>query len=329
MKRPLALLACILLIFGACSSDDDDRAGGTEAGGKVETASTTAPTATTVPPVDVAPVGPDITVTASEYAFEAPRVVYGGVVNLTFRNAGKLRHEALIVKVGDTPQATVIDDLVKFVDNKGQPIPAYLDLNGGVGAIAQKTEDKTSLSLPAGEYAIVCTLTDLDSVGGAPVPEGLNAPEHFTKKMYAPLTVRGDQGGTLPPSDGTIVARDHAFELPAFKAGPRTYTFRNDGPAQPHFAALGVFPEGVDAATGRKALETLFQATAGAPPPAGTPQPADVTFVAPLRPKSSETFQVNLEAGRTYSVMCFLWDREGGPPHAIDKKMFAVFTVPG
>jgi hypothetical protein len=322
------LLACLVLTLGACSSESGNNAGSGEAAAANGLLQSTSTTRASEPPADATPAGPDFTVTATEYAFDAPRVVTGGVVNLTFRNAGKLRHEALIVKVGDTPQDKVIEDLDRFVNNKGQPIPTDLDFNGGVGTLNKGIETRTSLTLPAGKYAIVCTLTDLDSVAGAPIPQGAIAPKLYTKGMYAPLTVQGDDGARLPPGDGAIVATDYAFKLPAFTAGMHTYVFRNDGPAQPHFAAIGEFPAGVDAATGRKALEALFGATSDAPPPPGTPEPADVAFAEPLGPKGAGTFQVTLQAGRTYSVTCFLSDRQGGQPHAVSKGMFTVFTVP-
>jgi plastocyanin len=330
-KRRLASLASLVLILGSCSGGDAKSTKSSDAATAAgnDVLQSTSTTTATEPPADAAPAGPDFTVTATEYAFDAPRVVTGGIVNLTFKNAGKQRHEALIVKVGDTPKATVIADLDKFVNTKGQPIAGYLDFNGGVGTLNKGTETKTSLTLPAGKYAIVCTLTDFDSIAGSPIPQGANAPELYTKGMYAPLTVKGDDGGALPPGDGVIVATDYAFKLPAFTAGPHTYVFRNDGPSQPHFAAIGEFPAGVDAATGRKALEALFQATPEAPPPAGTPEPADLAFAEPLAPKAAGTFQVTLQAGRTYSVTCFLSDRQGGQPHALSKGMFTVFTVPG
>jgi len=335
MKHVVALLACVVLVLGACSgagtakSSDNGKGAGSAAAAANDLLPSSSTTTATDPPADATPSGPDFTVTATEYAFAAPPVVTGGVVNLTFQNAGKERHEALIVKVGDTPKDRVIADLDTFVKTPGQPIAPYLGFNGGVGTLNKGAEAKTSLTLPAGRYAIVCTLTDLDSVPGKLVPQGAIAPPLYTKGMYTPLTVKGDDGASLPPGDGTLVATDYAFKLSPFTAGPHTYVFRNESPAQPHFAAIGEFPAGVDAEDGRKALEALFGATPGTPPPEGTPQPVDVAFAEPLDPHSGATFQVTLEAGRTYSVTCFLSDRQGGQPHAVNQKMYAVFTVPG
>jgi hypothetical protein len=325
MKRTPAWLACLVLILGSCSGSGGK--GDTQSQGGADLPSTASTAKQADPPADATPSGPDFTVTATEYAFDAPRVVRGGVVNLTFKNAGKERHEALIVKVGDTPEARVMEDLDTFVNTKGQPIAPYLDFNGGVGTLNKGTEGRTSLTLPAGKYAIVCTLTDFDSLKRTLVPEGANAPELYRKGMYAPLTVEGDAGAPPPAGDGTIVASDYTFKLPVFSSGSHTYAFRNDGPTQPHFAAIGEFPPGVDAAAGRKALEALFGASSAGPAPEGTPEPADVAFAEPLGPKLTGTFQLTLEPGRTYSITCFLSDRTGGPPHAVSKGMFTVFTV--
>ncbi|MDQ1488261.1 MAG: hypothetical protein QOJ23_775 [Actinomycetota bacterium] len=336
MKWTPAWLACLVLVLGSCSGGRDNaqsRADGKTAPTTVpvtapDLLTTTSTTPSPEPPADATPAGPDITVTATEYAFDAPRLVTGGVVNLTLRNAGRERHEALIVKVGDTPQPKVVQALDAFVNTRGQPIPDFLDFYGGIGTLSKGTESKASLTLPPGKYAIVCTLTDFDSLNAKLIPPGANAPELYTKGMYAPLTVRGDGGAALPGGDGTIVASDYAFKLPPFGAGPRTFVFRNDG-AQPHFASIGEFPAGVDADAGRKALEALVGANPLAPAPDGTPEPADVAFAEPLGPKSAETFQLTLQAGRTYSIACFLSDRGGGPSHASGKHMFTVFTVPG
>jgi hypothetical protein len=110
MKRTptwLACLPCLVLVLGSCRGGQDN--GQSHADGRTTptTVPVTAPdlipspstTPSPEPPAEATPAGPDITVTATEYAFDAPRLVTGGVVNLTLRNAGRERHEALIVKV--------------------------------------------------------------------------------------------------------------------------------------------------------------------------------------------------------------------------------------
>jgi hypothetical protein len=44
-------------------------------------------------------------------------------------------------------------------------------------------------------------------------------------------------------------------------------------------------------------------------------------------PGSSGTFAVTFEEGHTYVALCFIQDREGGLPHAIQHQMFDVFQV--
>ena len=44
-------------------------------------------------------------------------------------------------------------------------------------------------------------------------------------------------------------------------------------------------------------------------------------------PGSVGTFTTDLKEGNTYAVLCFISDREGGPPHAIAHEMAKVFVA--
>lgn len=44
-------------------------------------------------------------------------------------------------------------------------------------------------------------------------------------------------------------------------------------------------------------------------------------------PDASGTFEAPFEAGHTYAALCFIQDREGGAPDAIQHDMYDVFTV--
>jgi hypothetical protein len=46
-------------------------------------------------------------------------------------------------------------------------------------------------------------------------------------------------------------------------------------------------------------------------------------------PGSSGTFEAPFEEGHTYVALCFVSDREGGPPHALQHQMYEVFRVGG
>ena len=52
-----------------------------------------------------------------------------------------------------------------------------------------------------------------------------------------------------------------------------------------------------------------------------------IAFSPVFGPGSSGTFEAPFEEGHTYAVMCFIQDREGGMPHAIQHQMYDVVVV--
>ena len=113
--------------------------------------------------------------------------------------------------------------------------------------------------------------------------------------------------------------------LSGLKAGENTIVFKNNGPAQWHFADINVFPKGVTVAQAEANIPKLL-ASQG-PPPAGVVPPEEVGGSQIASPGHGNTFSVTLEKGRTYVVLCFVSDKKGGPPHAIAHKMYKVFTI--
>jgi hypothetical protein len=301
------VLACLVVASGACRGDGEaDRA--TSGPASVSQGRT--------PGVDFAVVG-------DEYSFDLPAEVPGGVVTMSFENRGELRHEAGIAAAGATPVDQVLKDLAPVLEGRGTPIPDYLTFYGGVGEIGPGTTSTSTLTLPEGAYVMFCSLTDIDSVDALPRP-GPQLPPHYNSGMARPFTVRRANVDNLPGGDGTVLATDYAFEVPSLTPGRKTLLFRNAG-AQMHFGAFLAFPEGMDEAGARQALDTVLAAPGG-PRPEGVPEPRDAAYAGPFPPRAGGTFEIDLESGRTYAVVCFLPDRAGGPPH-VAQGMRQVFSV--
>ncbi|MDQ3944982.1 MAG: hypothetical protein M3357_07525 [Actinomycetota bacterium] len=306
--RPLVVLACLAVAAGACRGDGN---------GDGTTSGSTSVSQGRTPAADFTAVG-------DEYSFDLPDEVPGGVVTMSFENRGELRHEAGIVATGATPVEQVIEDLAPVLDGRGTPIPDYLTFYGGVGETGPRTTSTSTLTLPEGTFVMFCSLSDIDSVDALPRP-GPQLPPHYNSGMTRAFTVRRANVDTLPAGDGTVLATDYAFEVPAVTAGRKTLLFRNAG-AQMHFGAFLAFPEGVDEAAARQALATVLAAPGG-PRPVGVPEPRDAAYAGPFPPRAGGTFEIELESGLTYAVVCFLPDRAGGPPH-VAKGMLSVFSVP-
>ena len=310
------LLVVLIAVMASAFTDDKQN------GSKTEDVSPSTTTATTLP------VAPSVTVTARDYSFEVPPEIDGGVVRLTLQNSGKFKHEAVIVSAGQTPLEQLKADLTPILTGEGKPTPDYLRFRGGPSLVPGGTSEMAFLTLPAGDYVMVCTLTDADSLSDPAGPPSEDPEEfHYNRGMVAPFTVKKTNTATMPPTDGTIVSRDWAFNLPPLVPGFKVLTFANQG-QQDHSLAVAEFPDGVDETRARSAFEALLNADAEHPAPDTTPVPEDVAFAGPLSAGGQVTFPMNIKVHRTYVFACYMSDRSGGPLHAYGKRMVTYATTP-
>jgi hypothetical protein len=147
--------------------------------------------------------------------------------------------------------------------------------------------------------------------------------------VTAPLTVgAGDNDAVLPETDGSVRAGDYLFDVDV-TAGGSTVTFTNSSDNQFHHVILVDFGSN-DPAVVEDELPTLLASEEDAPIPEGI-DPSQINFEfaeAPVMgPGGSATFDVTFEEGHTYAALCFISDREGGLPHAIQHGMYDVFQV--
>ena len=315
----LAGLAVVLLalVATAFTGDEPDRSQRGE-----ESAAMTGPEATPA-------FAPSVTVTARDYSFEVPPEIEGGVVRVTLQNSGTMKHEAVIVAAGQTPLDQLKQDLTQVVLGEGQPRPEYLRFQGGVSLVPGGTSEMSFLTLPVGDYVMVCTLTDADSLQdpAGPPTEEEQLEFHYDRGMATPFTVKKTNSAPMPPTDATVLARDWAFEVPALVPGFKVMTFRNVG-QQDHSLAVAEFPDDVDEARAKAAFEQLLAADPDQPLPDDMPVPQDVAFAGPLSAGGQSTFPMNLKVHRTYVFACYMTDRTGGPLHATGKGMVTYATTP-
>lgn len=330
MRRTAVIVSTLLLVlplFGACGDDEENGEGGS---GDAATS---------------------IEATATEYKFEdLPKEVEAGNVEVTLKNEGKEMHELALIKInGSQTLEEVRAGMIPVVAEEGAPIPEFIDAAGGPTEIEPGEELTTTVTLPEGRYAVLC-FVDEGSVpdeeggegegeeGGEEAPsEGASeegqgeaeeeepATPHSELGMATELTVVAGDKVNLDDlgGDETIVAKEYGFEVPDLKAGEHTLNFRNDGPAQIHHGILMKFADGTkpDAIPG--ILEQVFGSEEE---PTGPPPFEEAGGSSVFSPGFGGTFEVELEEG-TYAFLCFIQDRQGGPPHAIGKKMISPFEV--
>ena len=79
-------------------------------------------------------------------------------------------------------------------------------------------------------------------------------------------------------------------------------------------------------------LPELINGDEDAPPPDGLDMAQvnfDFAYSGVFGPGGSGTFEAEFQPGNTYAALCFISDREGGLPHAIQHQMYDVFQVEG
>lgn len=291
---PLGLSAC-----GGDSSEDGAGAGA---------ANSSAPEPTTLS-ITTSDLGED------RFATEAPGSIKGGLVKVVFKNAGKMPHEAQLLRL---EQGHTAQEAVEVIDSEESKTPEWLRGAGGVGVTAPGQQGTTMINLPAGDYAVI----DTGQGGG-------EAPSPATRGALAEFEVTEGQPGELPQTSASIVAEDdgehgeagegeeageheHGFETTGLKAGRNMVLFDNRSDELHHTVMAPIL--------GDTTLEEVGEALASEEPPSGPPpvdfENAVVTSV--LDGKTKEVTELELRAGR-YALLCFLSDREGGgKPHVAE-----------
>ena len=308
-------VGALTLFAAACSDDgdggDDPTATATTAATATEAASATATateaataTATATEEASAGEVNV-VTVTATDYAFALDGEFVPGSNQINLVNEGAEAHHVQLVRLLD---GNTFDDLTTALSVPG-PLPAFMEGQGGVGAI-EPGQDGTPVfsELPEGEYALLCFV---ETAEGVP---------HFAEGMALPFTVEGDaNAAALPEADEEIVASDYAFEVAeSVPAGEVTFELSNTG-SEFHEATLFQLAEGVT-------VEQLGEILASTePPPAGAAPPfTGMSGINAVSPDVTQRGTFDLEAGN-YAWLCFVPNAEGAPHFALG--MIAPMTV--
>ncbi|CAN5271542.1 hypothetical protein BH23GEM2_BH23GEM2_15230 [soil metagenome] len=254
-----------------------------------------------------------VTVTVSDYSFQAPDSVPAGLTMIQALMRGEVPHHVNVVKLDSNRTAA---DYVNSL-TPGAPPPAWATAVGGPNPTESGTTANAMLVLEPGNYALICFVD---------IPEGM---PHFMRgmfkdlKVYAkadtnaadtatasvPVPATTDTPVELPAADVTMRLVDYDFPMGDVSPGLATFRVVNDSP-QDH-EVLIVQLHG--ATTVEEALRWVEN-------PQGAQPFTMLGGIAPIAPGQANNFSVNLRRGR-YGLICFLPDRGDGRPHFLHGMM--------
>jgi len=282
-------LAIVPIGLAACGDDDSKKSG--------KAATKAAPTPLAITTTDAG---------AKRFETTAPKTIEGGLVELTFTNAGKAVHEALLIRV-DGPH-TARDALEVVTDESGAPVPDWFHAAGGASGTGPGQTAKATMNLPPGRYAMI------DNANGqAP------GPSNSERGALAEFAVTRGQNGALPASTATITAttehaeaegehtpgeRPHAFEITGLKAGKNRLRFVNKGEELHHAILFPILPGKMIGD-----VEKAFTEEGSSGPP-----PVDFAGAAGTAVIDGDAEMVTdlvIRKPGKYAVVCFLTDRDG------------------
>ena len=223
----------------------------------------------------------------------APTSAEPGLVEITLENRGKRLHDAQLFRVAGGQTAAETIGALGRVLQAGAPLPDWLTYAGGVQATEAGASQTVTQALDPGTYYI----GDIEGTSGPPEPS--TVPQ---------IVVSGEAGDSeLPESESTVRAFEYGFEAEGLTAGRNQVLFENTG-GEPHH--LEAFPllEGSTIADVK-----AFVKTEKGKPPVNLDQETVTTI---LEGGTSQLVTLDLEPGR-YALLCFISDRQGGPPHAV------------
>lgn len=317
MKRAnvrAAGLAVALLLLSSCAQDEAD--------------SPKAEEKEDAPVLEV-----EIKAEGNRFEYAAPNEIEAGVVKMNVKNSTDYFLQAQLIRVdGDHS----LDEALQVITSEETvPIPEWLSASGGVVYLHSGKTKATTLKLAEGTYYLI----DYDTLGesvetvsdaqGEPAPAasaassgptgadaGADAEKRLTELgLTKKLVVSEGRGSVaLPEADATVVAREYQFEVPELKAGTNLVEFRNEGKQLHHLNAFPLLPG--------KTLADVAAFSGEGPPPLDF---ASADGVAIADGGSSQVTELDLKPG-TYAFICFLTDREGGPPH-VEKGMISEVQV--
>jgi hypothetical protein len=247
--------------------------------------------------------GQELTFNASDRAVTGPTSAETGTAEITLTNDGEKEADLQLIRVDGEHSA---DEVIRVLGGamEGEGLPDWFFAGGGVG-LTQAGESRTVTQvLEPGTYYAFNTGTD-----APPDPESVPAVE-----------VTGDPSDDeLSDTDSTVRTIDYGFETEGeLQVGENEITFENAG-AQPHHVIAQPIAEG-------KTIEDVrafLRDEQGQPPL----DESGLAETAVLDGGGTQLVTLDLKQPGQYAMLCFISDRQGGPPHSIGEGMLGEVEV--
>jgi len=218
-----------------------------------------------------------VRVEATEYAYDMPERVEGGLVTMEFANAGDRVHEWALGRLKSG--RTEADFRRELLAGKVLHLES-VDHIAGIPAMTPGGSLTLIRWLDPGRYVFYSKM---------PAPNGY---ADFQLGMIRWFDVESESGATHPDVDGTIVARDDGFDVPPLGPGTHTLRLQNAADDPREFLLLSLKP-------GERPtdLDRWFRGRFRGDPPADL-----LGIVGQLPPGGDAYAIVTFDAGRKYHL---------------------------
>lgn len=252
-----------------------------------------------------------VTITARDYAFEAPDSVEAGYVTLRLLSRGQELHHVQMVRLDE---GHTLKDLFEAMKDPAAKPPKWMVEVGGPNAPVPGGESAASLTLVPSRYALICFI---------PSPDGT---PHIMKGMAKELVVVPAKSAAARAAKApnaakaritTVTLSDYDFTLSSpLVAGEQTLRFVNTA-AQHHEMFIAAL------APGKKAIDLAQWAEKQEGPPPGMP----IGGVTGIDEGEFNDIMLTLAPGE-YALICFLPDVKDGKPHFVYGMIKQVSVLP-
>ena len=244
-----------------------------------------------------------VTVTASDYTFNAPDTIPAGMTEIRLLNRGTEMHHVMLIRFDAGKN---LADLAAAMKPESS-FPAWAREVGGPNTPGPGGESNAILRLVAGRYAMICVIPSSD---GKP---------HVMKGMAKEIVVTPAASNTTNANirvSSTMTLFDYAFQLSQpLAAGRQTIRVKNTAAQSHEVVFLKLQP-------GKKVADMLGWMEKMEGPPPGAP----IGGTTPMARGEENLITLDLAPGE-YGLICFVPDAKDAKPHVMHG-MITQLTIP-